>query len=86
MLKTTILWRYTMERDPVCGMLLAQAQALELEYHGKPYYFCSWDCKHQFEENPDEFAVPQHAWLIDEVITERLKTLAPGLEGLPMGH
>ncbi len=40
-------------RDPVCGMLLdaskAKALGFKSEYQGKTYYFCSDDCKKQFD-------------------------------------
>jgi YHS domain-containing protein len=45
-----------MVRDLVCGMFLDPAHALRLEYHGLPYYFCSHDCKLNFEDRPDEYA------------------------------
>ena len=44
-----------MVTDPVCGMQvdtsLAPAQSL---YEGRPYYFCSLECKRTFDENPKE--------------------------------
>lgn len=40
-------------RDPVCGMLLHASKARELgfksEHQGKTYYFCSDQCKRQFD-------------------------------------
>jgi YHS domain-containing protein len=47
-----------MERDPVCGVPLASGQALRLDYHGMTYYFCSWHCKHEFEECPEAYVNP----------------------------
>lgn len=45
--------------DPVCGMevdeVRAKATGLTSEYQGKTYYFCSVDCKEQFDSNPAEF-------------------------------
>ena len=26
------------------------------DYHGQRYYFCSKDCKVEFDENPEEYA------------------------------
>ena len=50
-----------MVRDPVCGMFLDPAHALQLEYHSVLYYFCSHDCKFNFEDRPDEYAKPYAA-------------------------
>ncbi|KAB2888070.1 MAG: YHS domain-containing protein [Desulfobulbaceae bacterium] len=48
------------EIDPVCGMQVtdldqARADGLITEYQGKTYWFCSVDCKEQFERNPQGF-------------------------------
>ena len=48
------------EIDPVCGMKVtdfdqARADGLLTEYQGKTYWFCSADCKEQFERNPQGF-------------------------------
>ena len=44
---------------PVCGMSVdektAPAQAM---YQGKLYYFCSTDCKKQFDQQPAQAAQP----------------------------
>ena len=47
-----------MEYDPVCGVPLAPPQGSRLDYHGTTYYFCSWHCKHEFEECPEAFVGP----------------------------
>jgi YHS domain-containing protein len=43
-------------RDPVCGMHLtyetAQARS---EYNEQTYYFCSLDCKEQFDKDPERY-------------------------------
>ena len=43
-------------KDPVCGMEVtyetAQARS---EYNGQTYYFCSLDCKEQFDQNPEKY-------------------------------
>jgi Cu+-exporting ATPase len=43
-------------KDPVCGMEVtydtAQARS---EYNGQTYYFCSIDCKEQFDRNPEKY-------------------------------
>jgi YHS domain-containing protein len=45
-----------MVKDPVCGMAVdpnnAQAKS---DYQGMTYYFCSEDCKHQFDSDPKKF-------------------------------
>jgi multidrug efflux pump subunit AcrA (membrane-fusion protein)/YHS domain-containing protein len=46
-------------KDPVCGMSVNQDQAtadgLTVEVEGTPYFFCSADCKEQFEQDPQRF-------------------------------
>ncbi len=44
-------------KDPVCGMMVDDATAVGTsEHQGKHYYFCSKDCKVEFDENPDDYA------------------------------
>src|ERR671917_2537981 len=43
------------ERDPVCGMQLDPDEALEYEYAGRAYQFCSETCRQQFEATPEPF-------------------------------
>lgn len=44
------------EKDPVCGMeVKVKSSTLQLNYHGKVYYFCSADCRSSFESNPERF-------------------------------
>lgn len=43
------------ERDPVCGMLLDPRAALEYEYQGHRYHFCSGSCREQFRGAPEYF-------------------------------
>lgn len=44
-------------KDPVCGMIIEQQDAVGTsEYDGKRYYFCSEDCKQEFDENPEDYA------------------------------
>jgi trehalose synthase len=43
------------ERDPVCGMHLDIEVALEYEYAGCAYRFCSQTCLQQFEGTPEPF-------------------------------
>jgi Cu+-exporting ATPase len=48
-------------KDPVCGMELtyetAQARS---EHDGQTYYFCSLDCKEQFDKNPEKYVTHEH--------------------------
>ncbi|MFB3915953.1 MAG: YHS domain-containing protein [Terriglobales bacterium] len=42
--------------DPVCGMEVNEKSApAETVYNNRTYYFCSADCKDEFEENPEEY-------------------------------
>lgn len=43
--------------DPICGMQLDPEDAdTERTHHkGRTYYFCSADCREQFEASPDDF-------------------------------
>lgn len=44
-------------KDPVCGMMIEEKDASGTsEYHGKRYYFCSKDCKTEFDANPADYA------------------------------
>lgn len=45
-------------KDPVCGMTIAEADAVAtVDHDGStvPYYFCSQDCAEEFRENPDDY-------------------------------
>lgn len=45
-----------MVKDPVCGMEIDSGQAAaQSQYEGQTYYFCSVECKQQFDANPREF-------------------------------
>jgi trehalose synthase len=43
------------ERDPVCGMQLDPEEALEYEYAGHVYHFCSESCRQQLKAAPERF-------------------------------
>lgn len=44
-------------KDPVCGMVIESQDAVgTAEYEGKTYYFCSQDCKAEFQSNPEDYA------------------------------
>ncbi len=46
-------------KDLVCGMDVdrdaAKAAGRTSDYQGKTYYFCSDDCKQQFDKEPGKF-------------------------------
>ena len=43
-------------KDPVCGMMIEDKDAVATsEYRGKRYYFCSKDCKTEFDESPEDY-------------------------------
>ena len=42
--------------DVVCGMDIAQSDATgKSDYNGKTYYFCSQDCKNNFDHSPEKY-------------------------------
>lgn len=44
-------------KDPVCGMTIEESDAVDTSVHnGKTYYFCSNDCKEEFDANPGDYA------------------------------
>ena len=45
-----------MEKDPVCGMEIDPETAQEsTNYDGRTYYFCSAECKREFEADPRKY-------------------------------
>jgi Cu+-exporting ATPase len=47
--------------DPVCGMEVETQNAdYRSEYKGQTYYFCSFDCKQRFDQQPEAFANPDY--------------------------
>jgi YHS domain-containing protein len=42
-------------QDPVCGMMVATADAPKSDYKGKTYYFCSIDEKKEFDKAPTTY-------------------------------
>ena len=47
-----------MATDPVCGRELQPHSAMRngmIWYEGIPFYFCTLDCKTQFDRNPAKF-------------------------------
>jgi P-type Cu+ transporter len=46
----------TLSVDPVCGMAVDESKAAgKAEFAGQVYYFCSKDCKRDFEEAPRHY-------------------------------
>lgn len=42
--------------DPVCGMTIDERNPqFETKFAGKQYFFCSEECRQEFEDHPDEF-------------------------------
>lgn len=42
--------------DPVCGMEVDERSARDKAIHqGQTYFFCSKDCKEEFQDEPDEY-------------------------------
>jgi len=45
-----------METDVVCGMKVDPANApAKSQYNGQTYYFCSTECKKQFDADPQRY-------------------------------
>jgi trehalose synthase len=52
-------------RDPVCGMMLGEARAVEETIEGRIYGFCSELCRARFLENPGHYlGAARHASLV----------------------
>lgn len=48
--------RLVMAIDPVCGMDVNENNPpAKTEYNGVTYYFCSQNCRTEFEEDPEEY-------------------------------
>jgi Cu+-exporting ATPase len=42
--------------DPVCGMVIdSETAAARTTYEGQEYFFCSIECKRQFDQNPETY-------------------------------
>jgi YHS domain-containing protein len=43
--------------DPICKMNVDEKKAkFKSDYQGKTYYFCSAQCKKEFDKNPKKYA------------------------------
>jgi Cu+-exporting ATPase len=46
----------SMTNDPVCGMRVDEESAeFQTQFAGKKYYFCSADCREEFEDQPADY-------------------------------
>lgn len=42
--------------DPVCGMRISRSSAgAKMDYRGHPYYFCTDECRQQFDKEPTRY-------------------------------
>jgi YHS domain-containing protein len=41
--------------DPVCGMQVDERSEFHTQFAGKKYFFCSEECRQEFEAEPDGF-------------------------------
>jgi YHS domain-containing protein len=47
-------------KDPVCGMVIdSEAAAGSSTYVEQVYYFCSTECKREFDSHPKNYAEPR---------------------------
>jgi len=44
-----------MARDVICGMSVKEDTDITSTFSGKTYYFCSVDCKEEFDKNPIKY-------------------------------
>jgi YHS domain-containing protein len=45
-----------MTTDPVCGMRVDERESeFRTQFAGKKYFFCSEECRKEFEERPEEY-------------------------------
>jgi YHS domain-containing protein len=44
-----------MDQDPICGKWVDETDVLRSEFDGRYYYFCSADCKDEFEDDPEQY-------------------------------
>jgi len=42
-------------KDPVCGMQIAKETSLKSNFKESTYYFCSQNCKENFNKNPESY-------------------------------
>ena len=55
-LKPATTREVVMTQDPVCGMDVDEKNAeFQTQVAGKKYFFCSEECKKEFQEKPEDF-------------------------------
>lgn len=63
-LKPAMAMQSSPTHDPKCGMKIDPAKASTsgntLDYRGTTYYFCSKQCKSEFEKDPDRYLTSRH--------------------------
>jgi YHS domain-containing protein len=48
--------RGSMTTDPVCGMRIDEKESeFQTQFAGRKYFFCSEDCRKEFENEPEEY-------------------------------
>ncbi len=68
-----------MVRDLVCGLPLDADHAVRVDYHGNRYYFCSHDCRVNFEDRPDEYAPAHSPYEVGDVLTYPIEVLVTAI-------
>ena len=75
-----------MVRDPVCGVALEVGKAVRVDYHGKAYYFCSHDCRVNFEDRPDEYVPEPSHHLLDDIVLHPFEILGKAIQANETNH
>jgi YHS domain-containing protein len=45
-----------MAKDPICGMWVDEnSSGFSSEFEGQTYFFCSADCKQEFDDDPERY-------------------------------
>jgi YHS domain-containing protein len=51
-----------MNIDPVCGMIIDDNNRdVQTMYAGRKFFFCSEECRKEFEDRPEEYVEPAAA-------------------------
>ena len=45
-----------MAKDPICDMEVDEQTEFQSQYGSQTYYFCSEECKEEFELRPEQYA------------------------------
>lgn len=70
----------TMVRDVVCGMdIESTTAAATSDYRGNTYFFCSNECKREFDQEPEHYLEPYRNMNLGSVaLFVPVAALAPG--------